>query len=60
MVTSTAATPDEHLRELPADRAAELSVVRGAVNAALPEGFVEEMGFGMITWVVPLDVYPDT
>jgi hypothetical protein len=60
MVTSSAATPDDYLRELPPARAADLSVVRDAVNAALPFGYVEEMGFGMISWVVPLEVCPDT
>ncbi len=35
-------------------------MVRSAVGAAMPEGFVETMGHGMITWVVPLDVAPKT
>ncbi len=60
MAASTASAPDAYLRELPPDRAAELAVVRSAVGAAMPEGFVETMGHGMITWVVPLEVAPET
>ena len=30
------------------------------VNAALPDGYVEGIGYGMIGWVVPLERYPDT
>jgi hypothetical protein len=60
MVSSSAATPEEYLRELPPPRAAELAVVRDAVAAAMPEGFEEAMGFGMIVWQVPLEVYRDT
>lgn len=56
MARSTASTPDAYIAELPADRAAELSRVRDAVNAALPDGYVEGMAWGMISWDVPLDV----
>jgi hypothetical protein len=59
-VVSSAATPEDYLRELPPERAADLAVVRERVNAALPEGFVETMEFGMIAWVVPLSTVPKT
>jgi hypothetical protein len=60
VVSSSAATPDAHLAELPADRSRELGTVRALVNDALAPGFVEQMGSGMITWVVPLSVCPRT
>jgi len=60
MTSSAASTPDAYLRELPPERAGQLSDVRQVVNAALPAGFEEQMGFGMITWVVPLAVQPTT
>jgi len=60
VAASSASTPDAYLRELPPERAAELAVVRSAVVDAMPEGFVETMEFGMISWVVPLDVAPKT
>jgi hypothetical protein len=60
VAASSASNPDAYLLELPPARAAELAVVRAAVNAALPDGFVETMDFGMISWVVPLEVAPKT
>lgn len=60
MVTSCAATVKEYLDELPAERAAVISAVRDLVNASLPPGYEEGMEYGMITWSVPLAVYPDT
>ena len=56
MVQSAASTPDQYIAELPADRAEELSRVRDLVNAAIQPGFTEGMGWGMIGWVVPLEV----
>ncbi len=60
MVSSKAATVDQYLAELPADRRAEIEKVRDTINAALPAGYREGMGYGMIGWVIPLDDYPDT
>ena len=60
MVSSKAATVADYLAELPADRRAEIEKVRDAVNAALPAGYREGMGWGMIGWVIPLADYPDT
>jgi Domain of unknown function (DU1801) len=53
---SDAATPDAYLAELEPGRAAELGRVRDAVNAAMPDGYVERMVWGMISWEVPIDV----
>jgi hypothetical protein len=55
MARSDAPTPDAYLAELPADRAAEIARVRDTVNASLPDGFVERMAWGMISWEVPLE-----
>jgi uncharacterized protein YdhG (YjbR/CyaY superfamily) len=60
MATSTAATVQEYLDELPDDRAAVVAQVRDLVNASLPPGYVEGMLYGMPTWMVPLGTYPDT
>jgi uncharacterized protein YdhG (YjbR/CyaY superfamily) len=60
VVSSKAATVDQYLAELPPDRRAEIAKVRDAINAALPAGYREGMGFGMIGWVIPLDDYSDT
>jgi len=50
---STAVTADAYLAELEPRRAAELGRVRDAVNKALPDGYVERMAWGMISWEVP-------
>jgi hypothetical protein len=60
MVSSAAKTVDDYLAQLPPQRRAVVAAVRDHVNAHLPPGFVEGMGFGMIGWVVPLSRYPDT
>ncbi len=57
---SSADTVDAYLAELPPDRAELVAEVRALVLEALPEGYEEGMAFGMITWTVPLAVYPDT
>lgn len=60
MASSKAATVDEYLAELPADRRAVISAVRDVVNAHLPDGYAEGMLYGMIGWYVPLEKYADT
>ena len=37
-----------------------VSRLRDLVNANLPDGYVERMSWGMISWEVPLERYPDT
>ena len=60
MVSSKAATVDQYLAELEPDRRAEIERVRDLVNNALPDGYCEGMGWGMIGWVIPLSDFPDT
>src|SRR5688500_4427691 len=57
---SDAATVEQYLTGLPDDRRQIVSRVRDTINAHLPEGYVELMDGGMISWVVPLEEYPDT
>jgi len=57
-MTSSAATVEEYLRSLPADRRAALSTVRATILAHLPAGYEERMGYGMIAYVVPHTLYP--
>lgn len=57
---SSATTVEEYLGQLPDDRRDQIAEVRETILERLPEGYVEVMGFGMITYVVPLEVYPDT
>ena len=61
MATKPQATSVEaYLASLPDDRRREVERVRRVVNANLPAGYVEDVGFGMICYSVPLSVYPDT
>ena len=57
---SEAKTVEEYLAELPEDRRAAISTVRDTILAHLPDGYVETMGWGMISYEVPLAVKPDT
>jgi uncharacterized protein YdhG (YjbR/CyaY superfamily) len=54
----TASTVGQYLAALPADRRAALSGVRNVINQNLPNGYEEGMQFGMISWYVPLSLYP--
>ncbi len=56
MVSSKAATVDQYLAELPADRRPDIETLRSLINDALPGGYVERMNWGMICWEVPIEV----
>jgi len=51
---------DEYLDGLPTDRRLALEKVRKVILENLPKGYEEEMNWGMITYQVPIAVYPDT
>ena len=53
-------TVAEYLSELPPERRAAIEAVRETILANLPEGYEEAMNWGMITYQVPLERYPDT
>ena len=57
---SDATTVDEYLSELGDDRRGALSAVRQVILDNLPDGYEEIMQYGMISYVVPLDVPADT
>lgn len=57
---SSATTVEEYLNSLPDDRRAAIEEVRETILANLPDGYVETMNWGMISYEVPLERYPDT
>ena len=57
---SKATTVEDYLSDLSDDRRDAISTVRNVVLDNLPEGYEEMMLFGMISYVVPLSVVPDT
>lgn len=60
MAKSGAATVEAYLAELPEDRRAVVSAVRDVVVRNLPQGYRETVGWGMISYELPLARYPDT
>lgn len=57
---SSAKSVREYLEQLPDERSVQIAQVREVILQNLPEGIVECMNGGMISYEVPLEVYPDT
>ena len=57
---SVASSVDQYLSELSEERSTALEAVRHVILENLPVGYEEVMNWGMITYQVPLSIYPDT
>jgi uncharacterized protein YdhG (YjbR/CyaY superfamily) len=57
---SNAKTVKQYISELPDDRKKAITTVRNAILKNLPKGYEEAMNWGMISYQVPLETYPDT
>lgn len=57
---SKAESVEEYLAEIPPERRQAIDQVRQTILRNLPAGYEEAMNWGMITYQVPLEVYPDT
>lgn len=55
---STAQTPQAYIAELPEDRKEVIQKIRETILKALPEGFTENMNYGMLCYSVPHSLYP--
>ncbi|MES2557577.1 MAG: DUF1801 domain-containing protein [Bacteroidota bacterium] len=55
---SKAATVTEYMDSLPEERKAVMLQLRDTINANIPAGFKETIGYGMIGWVIPHSDYP--
>jgi uncharacterized protein YdhG (YjbR/CyaY superfamily) len=60
MVKSTASTVEAYLAALPEERRAVVSAVREVILRHLPPGYQETMNWGMISYEIPLAIYPST
>jgi uncharacterized protein YdhG (YjbR/CyaY superfamily) len=60
MVQSKATTVEQYLEELPPERREVVSRVRKTILDNLPQGYSESMNWGMISYEIPLEDYPDT
>lgn len=57
---SDATSVEQYLAELPDDRRDAIETVRDEILRRLPDGYVETMNWGMISYEIPLSTYPDT
>ena len=57
---SDAKSIQQYLAEMPPERREAIEEVRETILKNLPEGYEEVINWGMITYQVPLEVYPDT
>lgn len=55
---SQAKTVSEYISQLPAERRTAINKLRSVIKKSLPQGFKEEMNYGMIGYVVPHSIYP--
>ncbi len=60
MAASKATTVAAYLKSLPPERRRVVERVRDVVLRNLPRGYRESMGYGYITYGVPLKTYPGT
>lgn len=60
MAKSTAPTVAAYLKSLPPERRKVVSAVRKVVLSHLPDGYRESIGWGHITYGIPLETYPHT
>ncbi|MCH2489642.1 MAG: DUF1801 domain-containing protein [Flavobacteriales bacterium] len=56
---SKASTPKAYIAELPEDRKEPIRKFRKVILDNLPDGFEEQMTYGMLGYVVPHSRYPD-
>lgn len=52
-------SPMEYIDQLPSERQEVISKLRKIVLKNLPEGFEEQMSYGMLGYVVPHSLYPE-
>ena len=60
MARSTAKTVEQFLDELPEDRREVVKEMRKLIRKHLPKGYEESINWGMLSYGIPLERYPDT
>ncbi len=60
MASSKATTVEDYLAELAPERREVVTAVRQLILRHLPEGYRETMNWGMISYEIPLERYPNT
>lgn len=57
-MNSTATSPNEYIDQLPDDRKEVMLKLRDIIKLNIPEGFNEQMSYGMIGYIVSKSIYP--
>ncbi len=57
-MTSKATSPEQYIKELPADRKEAMVKLRETILKNIPKGFKEVISYGMPGYVVPHEIYP--
>ena len=57
---SEAKTVEDYIASLPDERRQAITYIRDTILSNLPNGYEEEMNWGMISYQIPLETYPDT
>ncbi len=60
MAATAVKTVAQYLATLPPEKRKVVAAVRKLIRANLPKGYVEAIGWGVISYQVPLKRYPDT
>ncbi len=55
---SQATTVDQYLKELPEERKPVMSKLRQTILDNIPQGFEEQMSYGMMGYVIPHAIFP--
>jgi uncharacterized protein YdhG (YjbR/CyaY superfamily) len=56
---STAKSVEEYIRQVPENQREAIILLRKMILENIPDGFVEQMSYGMIGYVVPHRIYPN-
>ncbi|SHJ69669.1 protein of unknown function (DU1801) [Maribacter aquivivus] len=51
-------TPNEYIAQLPQERKVVIEKLRGTILENLPNGFEEQLSYGMLGYIVPHSLYP--
>ncbi|MGY8951144.1 MAG: DUF1801 domain-containing protein, partial [Flavobacteriales bacterium] len=49
---------EEYIQNIPEERKEVFEKLMDVIRTNIPEGFSEELGYGMPAWVVPHSLYP--
>ena len=60
MATTKATTVAQYLESLPEERRGTVEAVRKVILRHLPKGYKELLGYGVLTYAIPLEEFPNT